>query len=77
MKMSVLYRNDVDAERCRISLCEKSPVALFTLGSKNRVVWLSGVVHHRARCRRAMARRNGRSDGCITGRRRKTRQRAP
>ena len=45
MKMSVLYHNDVDAERCRISLCEKSPVALFTLGSKNRVVWLSGVVH--------------------------------
>jgi hypothetical protein len=45
MKMSVCYiHNDVDAERCRISLREKSPVRLFTLDSKSRVAWLSGVV---------------------------------
>jgi hypothetical protein len=45
MKMSVCYiHNDVDAERCRISLREKSPVTLFTLDSRGRVVWLSGVV---------------------------------
>jgi hypothetical protein len=44
MNMSVCYiHNDVDAERCRISLREKSPVTLFTLDSKGRVVWLSGV----------------------------------
>jgi hypothetical protein len=45
MNMSVCYiHNDVDAERCRISFREKSPVTLFTLDSKGRVVWLSGVV---------------------------------
>jgi hypothetical protein len=45
MNMSVCYiQNDVDAERCRISLREQSPVTLFTLDSKSRVVWLSGVV---------------------------------
>jgi hypothetical protein len=43
--MSVCYiHNDVDAERCRISLREKSTVTLFTLDGKGRVVWLSGVV---------------------------------
>ena len=43
--MSVCYiHNDVDAERCRISLREKSPVTLFTLDSMGRVIWLSGVV---------------------------------
>jgi hypothetical protein len=43
MNMSVCYiHNDVDAERCRISLREKSPVTLFTLDSRGRVVWLTG-----------------------------------
>jgi hypothetical protein len=43
--MSVCYiHNDVDAERCRISLREKSLVTLFTLDSRGRVAWLSGVV---------------------------------
>jgi hypothetical protein len=45
LNMSVCYiHSDVDAERCRISLREKSPVTLFTVDSKGRVVWLSGVV---------------------------------
>ena len=45
MSMSVCYiHNIVDAERCRISLREKSPVTLFTLDSNGRVIWLSGVV---------------------------------
>src|SRR5271166_5436989 len=45
MNMSVCYiHDDVDAERCRISLREKSPVTLFTSDSRGRVVWLSGVV---------------------------------
>jgi hypothetical protein len=45
MDMSVCYiHNDVDAERCRISLREQSPVTLFTLDRKGRVVWLTGVV---------------------------------
>jgi hypothetical protein len=45
LEMSVCYiHNDVEAERCRISLREQSPVTLFTLDSKSRVVWLSGVV---------------------------------
>jgi hypothetical protein len=45
LNMSVCYiHSDVDAERCRISLREKSSVTLFTVGSKGRVVWLSGVV---------------------------------
>jgi hypothetical protein len=43
--MSVCYiHNEVDAERCRISLREKSAVTLFTLDRKGHVVWLSGVV---------------------------------
>jgi hypothetical protein len=43
--MSVCYiHNDVDAERCRLSLREKSPVTLLTLDRKGRVVWLTGVV---------------------------------
>jgi hypothetical protein len=45
LNMSACYiYNDVDAERCRISLREKPPVTLFTLDSTGRVVWLSGVV---------------------------------
>jgi hypothetical protein len=45
MSMSMCYiHNEVDAERCRKSLREKSTVTLFTLDSKSRVVWLSGVV---------------------------------
>jgi hypothetical protein len=45
MTMSVCYiQNDVEAERCRISMREKSVVTLFTLDSNGRVVWLSGVV---------------------------------
>jgi hypothetical protein len=43
--MSVCYiHSDVDAERCRTSLHEKSPVTLFTVDSMGRVVWISGVV---------------------------------
>jgi hypothetical protein len=45
--MSVCYlRNDseIDAERCRISLREKSPITLFTLDSAGRVACLTGVV---------------------------------
>jgi hypothetical protein len=78
-EMSVCYiHNDVDAERCRISLREKSPVTLFTLDSKGRVVWLSGVVQsiHRAlgggwRVEIDLA------TVASTDRGRKTRQRAP
>jgi hypothetical protein len=45
MTMTVCYiQNDVEAERCRISLREKSLVTLFTLDSKGRVIWLTGVV---------------------------------
>jgi hypothetical protein len=45
MNMSVCYiQNDIDGERCRISLRKQSPVTLFTLDRKGRVVWLTGVV---------------------------------
>jgi hypothetical protein len=39
-------RNDseIDAERCRISLREKSPITLFTLDSTGQVACLSEVV---------------------------------
>jgi hypothetical protein len=36
--------NDVDAERCRISLRERSVITLFTLDSVGRVVCLTGVI---------------------------------
>jgi hypothetical protein len=37
--------NEIDVERCRISLREKSPVTLFTLDSGGRVACLTGLVH--------------------------------
>jgi hypothetical protein len=45
--MSVCYLrddNDIDAERCRISLRQKSPITLLTLDSAGRVSWWTGVV---------------------------------
>jgi hypothetical protein len=36
--------NEIDAERCRISLREKSPITLLTLDDAGRVVCLTGVV---------------------------------
>jgi hypothetical protein len=36
--------NDIDAERCRISLRQKSPITLFTLDSAGRVSWWTGIV---------------------------------
>jgi hypothetical protein len=36
--------NQIDAERCRISQREKSPITLLTLDSAGRVVCLTGVV---------------------------------
>jgi hypothetical protein len=45
--MTVCYlRNDneIDAERCRISLREKSPITLLTLNGTGHVVCLTGVV---------------------------------
>jgi hypothetical protein len=79
MNMSVCYiHNDVDAERCRISLREKSPVTLFTLDSKGRVVWLSGVVQSIDRALGGGWRVEiDLATVASIGRRRKTRQRAP
>jgi hypothetical protein len=45
--MSVCYLrddNEIDAERCRISLREKSPITLLTLDSAGHVVCFTGVV---------------------------------
>ena len=77
--MSVCYiHNDVDAERCRISLREKSPVTLFTLDSKGRVVWLSGVVQSIERAVGGLWRVEiDLATAASTGWKRKTRQRAP
>jgi hypothetical protein len=36
--------NEIDAERCRISLREKSPITLLTLDGAGYVVSLTGVV---------------------------------
>jgi hypothetical protein len=36
--------NEIDVERCRISLREKSPITLLTLDSRGHVVCLTGVV---------------------------------
>jgi hypothetical protein len=36
--------NEIDAERCRISLREKSPITLITLDDAGHVVCLTGVV---------------------------------
>jgi hypothetical protein len=36
--------NEIDAERCRISLRNKSAITLFTLDSAGRVACLTGVV---------------------------------
>jgi hypothetical protein len=36
--------NEIDAERCRISLREKLPITLLTLDDAGRVVCLTGVV---------------------------------
>jgi hypothetical protein len=36
--------NDIDAERCRISLREKSPITLLTLDGAGHVVCFTGVV---------------------------------
>ena len=76
--MSVCYLrddNEIDAERCRISLREKSQVTLFTLDGAGRVVCLTGVVLsiHRAVGRRWRVE----MDLATVARGRKTRQRAP
>jgi hypothetical protein len=45
--MSVCYLrddNEIDAERCRISVREKSPITLLTLDAAGRVVCFTGVV---------------------------------
>jgi hypothetical protein len=47
VNMIVCYlRNDseVDAERCRFSLRDKSPLTLFTLDARGRVACLTGIV---------------------------------
>jgi len=36
--------NEIDAERCRISLRNKSAITLFTLDSAGRIACLTGVV---------------------------------
>jgi hypothetical protein len=36
--------NEIDVERCRISLREKSPITLITLDSGGRVACLTGLV---------------------------------
>jgi hypothetical protein len=79
MSISVCYiHNDVDAERCRISLREKSPVTLFTLDSHGRVVWLSGVVQSIDRAIDGLWRVEiDLATVASTGRGRKARQRAP
>jgi hypothetical protein len=70
--------NDVDAERCRISLREKSPVTLFTLDRKGRVVWLSGVVQSIDRAVGGLWRiENDIGTVASTRRARKARQRSP
>jgi hypothetical protein len=77
--MSVCYiHNDVEAERCRISLREKSPVTVFTLDSRGHVAWLSGVVQSIERALGGGWRVEIEiATVASTGRRRKTRQRAP
>jgi hypothetical protein len=48
MTMSACYLrddNEVDAERCRISLRGKTPITLLTFDSAGRIVCLTGVVH--------------------------------
>jgi hypothetical protein len=37
--------NEIDAERCRISLREKLPITLLTLDDAGRVVCLTGFVY--------------------------------
>jgi hypothetical protein len=47
LNMSVCYirdDNEIDAERCRISLREKTPISLFTLDRAGRALCLTGVV---------------------------------
>lgn len=79
LNMSVCYiHSDVDAERCRISLCEKSPVTLFTVDSQGRVVWLSGVVQSIDRALGGRWRvEMDLATVASTGRPRKARQRSP
>jgi hypothetical protein len=79
LNMSVCYiDSDVDAERCRISLREKSPVTLFTVQSRGRVVWLSGVVQSIARVFDGRWRIEMElATVASTGRARKARQRSP
>jgi hypothetical protein len=77
--MSVCYiHSDVDAERCRISLRDKSPVTLFTVDSKGRVVWLSGLVQSIDRAVGGRWRiEMDLATAASTGRVRKARQRSP
>jgi hypothetical protein len=79
LNMSVCYiHSDVDAERCRISLREKSPVTLFTVDNKGRVVWLSGVVQSIDRAVGGRWRvEMDLATAASTGRARKARQRSP
>jgi hypothetical protein len=85
LNMGVCYLrddNDVDAERCRISLREKSPITLFTLDSAGRVSWWTGVVQSmRFDPNRAVGRRwrieMDLATVASTGRARRARQRSP
>jgi hypothetical protein len=74
--------SEVDAERCRISLREKSPITLFTTDSAGSVVCLTGVVQTiRFDRNRAVGKRWRFDMGSATvasiGRRPRTRQRTP
>jgi hypothetical protein len=84
--MSVCYLhndNEIDAERCRISLREKSPVTLFTLDSAGHVFWLTGVVQslqfdpNRARGMRWRVEMDLSTVASPTSQGRKTRHRTP
>jgi hypothetical protein len=85
LNMSVCYLrddNDVDAERCRISLREKSPITLLTVDSAGRVSWWTGVVQSmRFDPNRAVGRRwrieMDLATVASTGLARKARQRSP
>jgi hypothetical protein len=75
--------NEIDAERCRISLREKSPITLFALGGAGRASFLTGVVQsirpepNCAGSRRWLVEMDVLTVASVDDRRRKARQRAP
>jgi hypothetical protein len=86
LNMSVCYireDNEIDAERCRISLREKSPITLFTLDRAGCALCLTGVVQSmqfdpdRAAGMRWRVVMDLSTVASYPGRARKTRQRTP